>query len=150
MKIRSAEALKEQAEGRNPLALLFPNRFGKVHRLHSFTQVVIHPASVVLGWKMPAYYDTSGKALHMYRFSLHSMRDRFGTTAADEWKYTERQLLAQGGWSDPETVRKFYLGTSDDTDGEVVALQSELAAIKRLTSANSSVELDSEKNFIGV
>jgi integrase len=150
MKTRSAEALKEQAEGKNPLALLFPNRFGKVHRLHSFTQVVIHPASIALGWKMPAYYDTSGKALHMYRFSLHSMRDRFGTTAADEWKYTERQLLAQGGWSDPETVRKFYLGTSDDTDGEVVALQSELAAMKRISSSNMSIVSTPEENFVEV
>ena len=136
MRNRSEEALKEQAEGTNPLALLFPNRFGKVHKLHSFTDVVIHPASDSLGWKMPAYYDAAGKALHMYRFSLHSMRDRFGTTAADEWKYSERQLLAQGGWSDPETVRKFYLGTSDDTDEEVVALHNEMAAIKRLTNTN--------------
>jgi hypothetical protein len=129
---RSAQALKEQKNGENPLALLFPNRFGKVHKLHSFTQVVIHPASVELGWRMPAYFDASGKAMHMYRFSLHSMRDRFGTTAADEWKYTERQLLAEGGWSDPQTVRKFYLGTSDETHDEVEALQRELAAIKKI------------------
>ena len=147
MKNRSEEALKEQAEGTNPLALLFPNRFGKVHKLHSFTDVVIHPASDSLGWKMPAYYDAAGKALHMYRFSLHSMRDRFGTTAADEWKYSERQLLAQGGWSDPETVRKFYLGTSDDTDEEVVALHNEMAAIKRLTNANLAGGVASQELF---
>lgn len=134
MKTRSAEALKEQKEGKNPLALLFPNRFGEVHRLHTYTQVVIHPASVKLNWRMPAYFDAAGKPLHMYRFSLHSMRDRFGTTAADEWKYSERQLLAEGGWSDPQTVRKFYLGTSDETHEEVQALQVELASIKRLKS----------------
>jgi hypothetical protein len=96
---------------------------------------------------MPAYYDAAGKALHMYRFSLHSMRDRFGTTAADEWKYSERQLLAQGGWSDPETVRKFYLGTSDDTDEEVVALHNEMAAIKRLTNANLARGVDNQELF---
>jgi hypothetical protein len=43
------------------------------------------------------------------------MRDRFGTTAADEWGYSERQLLEQGSWADPQTVRKFYLGTTDET-----------------------------------
>ena len=134
MKIRSEEALKEQAEGKNPLALLFPNRFGDVHKLHSFTDVVIHPASEKLGWKMPAYFDASGKAMHMYRFSLHSMRDRYGTTAAYEWKYSDRHILAEGGWSDPATVRKFYLGTSDETHKEVQAIQQELAAISRLKS----------------
>jgi hypothetical protein len=134
LKTRCEEALEEQALGKNPLALLFPNRFGDVHKLHSFTDVVIHPASEKLGWKMPAYFDASGKAMHMYRFSLHSMRDRYGTTAAYEWKYSDRHILAEGGWSDPATVRKFYLGTSDDTHKEVQAIQSELAAINRLKS----------------
>jgi hypothetical protein len=51
----------------------------------------------------------------MYRFTIHSLRDRYGTTAADEWGYSERQLLEQGCWADAETVRKFYLGTTDET-----------------------------------
>ena len=144
---RSLAALEEQSQGKNDLALLFPNRFGKVQKLHSFTQVVMHPASEALGWKMPPYFDSSGKARHMRRFSLHAMRDRFGTTAADEWKYSERQLLAQGGWSNPETVRKFYLGTSDDTDGEVVALHSEMSAIKRLTNIYSREGLGNPKEM---
>jgi len=86
----------------------------------------------------------------MYRFSLHSMRDRFGTTAADEWKYTERQLLAEGGWSDPQTVRKFYLGTSDDTHDEVLALQKELAAIKRLNTDVPGGVITDQYKFIAV
>lgn len=64
---------------------------------------------------MPGYKDAAGKERFLYRFTLHSLRDRFGTTAADEWGYTERQLLAQGSWADAETVRKFYLGTTDGT-----------------------------------
>ena len=94
---------------------------------------------------MPAYYVADGKPLHMYRFTLHSMRDRYGTTAADEWKYSERQLLAEGGWSDPQTVRKFYLGTSDDTHDEVQALQKELAMIKRLKS-EGVIGVDTKEN----
>jgi len=46
---------------------------------------------------------------------LHALRDRFATTAADEWKYSERQLLEQGSWSDAQTVRKYYLGTTSET-----------------------------------
>jgi hypothetical protein len=59
--------------------------------------------------------DAAGKARFMYRFTIHSFRDRYGTTAADEWGYSERQLLEQGSWADAETVRKFYLGTTDAT-----------------------------------
>jgi hypothetical protein len=97
---------------------------------------------------MPAYYDAAGKALHMYRFSLHSMRDRFGTTAADEWKYSERQLLAQGGWSDPETVRKFYLGTSDDTDEEVTITLAISEPIATLGTAITEVIAGSDLNAL--
>lgn len=145
LKMRSQEALAEQASGKNPRALLFPNRFGDVHKLHSFTDVVIHPASEKLGWKMPAYFNAAGKAMHMYRFSLHSMRDRFGTTAAYEWKYSDRHILAEGGWSDAATVQKFYLGTSDETHKEVQAIQSELAAINRL-KAEGVLGVDTKEN----
>lgn len=144
MKGRSEEALKEQAAGTNPLALLFPNRFGKPHNLHSFVDVVIHPASEELGWKMPAYFDAAGNPKHMYRFSLHSMRDRFGTTAAYEWKYSDRHIMAEGGWSDPATVRKFYLGSSDDTHNEVQAIQAEMAAMNRL-KAESKLGVDTKE-----
>lgn len=46
----------------------------------------------------------------MYRFTIYSFRDRYRTTAADEWGCSERQVLEQGSWADAETVRKFYLG----------------------------------------
>lgn len=112
---RSKMALSEQAEGKNPRALLFPNEKGGVIKLDPFNEKVMRPVFNELGWKMPAYLDASGKEMFMYRFTLHSLRDRFGTTAADEWGYSERMLLEQGSWADPKTVRKFYLGTSDDT-----------------------------------
>lgn len=113
--IRCAEALQEQIAGTNPCALIFPSPKGKVNNLNAFNGRVIRPASDSLGWKMPAYFDADGKQKHMYRFTLHSMRDRFGTTAADEWGYSERQLLEQGSWADSQTVRKYYLGTTDET-----------------------------------
>ena len=115
----------EQAAGQNDLALIFPTPTGKVINANGFNGRVIRKAAVALGWNMPAYYDAEGRALHMYRFSIHSMRDRYGVTAADEWGYSERQLLEQGSWSDPQTVRKFYLGTTDQTFNSVKRLHDE-------------------------
>jgi hypothetical protein len=119
---RSKEALIEQAGGKNPLALIFPNSVGNVIKSNSFSSEQITRALKALGWKMPPYENARGVKRSMNRFTLHSMRDRFGTTAADEWGYTERQLLEQGSWADIQTVRKFYLGTSDETFESVRAL----------------------------
>jgi hypothetical protein len=87
-----------------------------------------------LGWKMPGYRDAAGKERFMYRFTLHSLRDRYGTTAADEWGYTERQLLAQGSWADAETVRKFYLGTTDGTYESVKDLHKKSKPVLSVTT----------------
>ena len=115
LKQRSKEALEEQIAGTNPLALIFPNSAGQVINLNSFSSEKMRPTLSALGMKMPPYLDAAGKARYMYRFTIHSFRDRYGTTAADEWGYSERQLLEQGSWADAETVRKFYLGTTDAT-----------------------------------
>ena len=112
---RCAEALEEQKEGKNPLALIFPNSHGEVIKYGTLATEIISPAVEALGWKMPGYPDANGKVKQLARFTIHSMRDRFGTTAADEWGYTPRQLLEQGSWKDVQTVNKFYLGTSDET-----------------------------------
>jgi hypothetical protein len=115
LKQRSKEALEEQIAGTNPLALIFPNSSGQVINLNSFSSEKMRPTLTALGMKMPAHLDAAGKARYMYRFTIHSLRDRYGTTAADEWGYSERQLLEQGSWADAETVRKFYLGITDAT-----------------------------------
>jgi hypothetical protein len=115
LKERSKAALEEQIAGTNPLALIFPDSKGQVINLNSFSSEKMRPTLDALGMKMPAYFDAASKARYMYRFTIHSFRDRFGTTAADEWGYSERQLLEQGSWADAETVRKFYLGTTDAT-----------------------------------
>lgn len=130
LKTRSLEALKEQAAGTNPLALIFPSAKGHVWNPDYFNSSVMRPALDELGWKMPAYQDAAGNDRHMYRFTLHSLRDRYGTTAADEWGYSERQLLEQGCWSDPETVRSFYLGTDDSTHESVRSLHRNQARFK--------------------
>jgi hypothetical protein len=96
----------------------------------------MRPALDNLDWRMPGNEDAAGKTRYMYRFTLHSLRDRYGTTAADEWGYSERQLLEQGSWMDPETVRSFYLGTDDKTYESVKNLHHQNARFKRARVAN--------------
>lgn len=122
LEARCQEALQEQKAGINDLALLFPNSVGRVIELNNFRQRNFNPAADALGWKMTEQEDAFGNKRSMRRFTLHSLRDHYGTTAADEWGYTERQLLQQGSWTDPETVRKFYLGTTDETLNSVKQL----------------------------
>jgi len=119
LKKRCKEALEEQREGTNPLALIFPNPSGEIFEPEKVHQKVIRPATDVLGWRMPAYVDARGRSRSLRRFTLHSMRDRFGVTAAEEWGYTDTELLQQGSWSDLSTVRKFYIGFTDVTQQSV-------------------------------
>lgn len=112
---RCKDALSEQARGENPKALLFPTQTGQVWDANNLRNDVWGPAADDLGWRMPAYATEFGKERTMMRFTLHSLRDRYATTAINEWKYTEEQLLQQGSWEDSETVRKFYAGVTDDT-----------------------------------
>jgi hypothetical protein len=116
---RSKAALEEQRNGSNPLALIFPNNSGGIFKPEKVHQQVIRPATDVLGWRMPAYLDARGRRRTLRRFTLHSMRDRFGVTAAEEWLYTDTELLQQGSWSDLSTVRKFYIGFTDVTQETV-------------------------------
>lgn len=119
LKNRCQQALEEQKSGSNPLALIFPSSKGTYLDASNFGSRVIRPCMIELGFVLPSYETATGQTRQMMRFTLHSMRDRFAVTAKEEWGYTETQLLAQGSWEDPETVRKFYLGTSDDTHLEV-------------------------------
>lgn len=123
---RSQIALKEQRAGLNPLALIFPNKDGDIYTPQQLDKQVIRPSTDALGWRMPPYIDAKGKKRSMRRFTLHSMRDRYGVTAAEEWKYSESELLQQGSWSDISTVRRFYLGFTDITQQSVQMKHKEI------------------------
>ena len=116
---RCGQALDEQKKGTNPDALIFPNPRGAVWDASALRKRVWGPAADELGWKMKSYLRGDGKIISMFRFTLHSLRDRFATTAVSEWHYAENQLLEQGSWEDSETVRRFYAGVTDDTHGDV-------------------------------
>lgn len=116
---RCAEALEEQGRESNSDALIFPNYVGQVWDASALRKSVWSPAADELGWKMKPYRRGDGKSVSMFRFTLHSLRDRFATTAVSEWGYAENQLLEQGSWEDSETVRRFYAGVTDDTHRDV-------------------------------
>jgi integrase len=107
-------ALAEQARGDNPLALIFPNPSGGLFGEQNLRNRVWAPAAEDLGWAMEEYVTALGKKRRLFRFTLHALRDRFANTAIHEWKYPEDVLLQQGSWEDPETVRRFYAGVTDE------------------------------------
>ncbi len=47
---------------------------------------------------------------------------RYANTALHLWHYTEEVLLQQGSWKDPETVRRFYSGITDQTLNQALAI----------------------------
>ncbi|MFI0433141.1 MAG: hypothetical protein ACH36H_08350, partial [Candidatus Nanopelagicales bacterium] len=51
-----------------------------------------------------------------------STKEPKGSKARDVWRYTEQQLLEQGGWEDPEMVPRYYAGVTDATHDAVHAL----------------------------
>lgn len=126
---RCADALEEQKDGTNPDALIFPNPDGQVWDASALRKCVWGPAAREMGWKMRSYVRGDGKTISMFRFTLHSLRDRFATTAVSEWHYAENQLLEQGSWEDSETVRRFYAGVTDDTHGDVRKLHGLLGQL---------------------
>lgn len=115
---RLAEALAEQARGRNPKALIFPSLNGGVLGEQNLRNRVWAPAAKDLGWEMAR----PGSNVQLLRFTLHSLRDRYANTALHVWKYTEEVLLQQGSWKDPETVRRFYSGITDQTLAQAMAI----------------------------
>lgn len=122
LKKRCKQAMKEQKQGTNDLALIFPSPKGKVWNYSNLNNRVLTPSFDAMGWAMPSYVTAHGRTLTLRRFTLHSLRDRFATTAINEWGYKEEQLLEQGSWTDAETVRRYYSGTTDDTHSSVRSL----------------------------
>ena len=64
----------------------------------------------------------------MLRFSIHTLRDYFAITALYTWGYSDIQLMQQGGWASVDTIRRHYMGTTDETLREVHALHGTSAA----------------------
>ena len=121
---RIHEVEAEQRNGRNPDGILFPSPRGMTYwRLRNLRNRVFVPAAALAGWKSRLVdgwvtYRKGGKVIRARRtmrvwdHPIHSLRHRFATTAAEDWKFSDTELCALGGWSSADFVRKTYIGVS--------------------------------------
>lgn len=86
----------------------------KIWTQSNLTNRIVNPVIDELGWRLTPENE---KAIRGY--TLHSLRDRFATTAVDHWKYTPGELRDQGGWKNVETVYRNYYETNDNTHSSV-------------------------------
>lgn len=96
---------------------LFPNTLGGAWGISNLRGKVLAPAADKLGWRMEEYQTNAGTRA-LYRFTFHSLRARYATTAAGEWGFTRPQLQAQGGW-EAGVVERFYQRFDDDVSASV-------------------------------
>lgn len=112
---RALEAREEQEAGINPKALLFPSPQMNVWTQSNLTSRYIGPAADSLGWDLTK--DTDLQKHHAY--TLHSLRDRFATTAVNEWGLNPAELTQMGGWSDIAVVFRHYYGATAETEQNI-------------------------------
>ncbi len=86
--IRVAEVRQEQAAGRNPEGVMFPTPTGKYWRSSNFNRRVLKAAFLVAGWR-------DGAA----RWTWHSLRHVFCTTALSTWKLDVSDVSRLAGHS---------------------------------------------------
>lgn len=110
--------LNQWIETQTPVeGLLFPNRKGGTWEISNLRGRVLAPAADKLGWRMETYETKRGPRA-LYRFTFHSLRSRYATTAAGEWGFTRPQLQAQGGW-EAGVVERFYQRYDDNVTESV-------------------------------
>jgi integrase len=91
---------------------VFPNSQGGAWGIGNLRNRALAPAANQMGWRMEPY-ETNGGIRALYRFTFHSLRARYATTAAGEWGFSRPQLQAQGGW-EAGVVERFYQRFDDD------------------------------------
>ena len=115
---KPAFTLNEWLENQAPRqGLLFPNSKAGTWGITNLRGRVLAPAADKLGWRMEPY-ETKRGTRALYRFTFHSLRSRYATTAAGEWGFTRPQLQAQGGW-EAGVVERFYQRYDDNVSESV-------------------------------
>ena len=98
--IRVAEVRQEQAAGRNPEGVMFPTPTGKYWRSSNFNRRVLKAAFLVAGWR-------DGAA----RWTWHSLRHVFCTTALSTWKLDVSDVSRLAGHSNTRVTFEMYVGS---------------------------------------
>jgi integrase len=100
---RIEAARAEQEAGSNPLGLIFPSPTGKHWRSSNFNRRVLKPAYAAAGWR-----DSAGNG----RWTWHSLRHVFCTTALFTWKLDATDVSCMAGHANVRTTLLMYVGTT--------------------------------------
>ena len=100
---RIEQATAEQAAGVNPLGLIFPSPTGKYWRSSNFNRNVLKRAYLAVGWR-----DASGNG----KWTWHSLRHVFCTTALFTWKLDPTDVSCMAGHANVRTTLLMYVGST--------------------------------------
>ena len=100
---RIDQARAEQAAGVNPLGLLFPSPKFKLWWSSNFRRNVLKPAYQAADWR-----DQDGNG----RWTWHSLRHVFCTTALFTWKLEATDVSCMAGHADVRITLMMYVGTT--------------------------------------
>jgi integrase len=100
---RIDQARAEQAAGINPFGLIFPSPKFKLWRSSNFSRNVLQPAYAAAGWR-----DVDGNG----RWTWHSLRHVFCTTALFTWKLDATDVSCMAGHANVRTTLLMYVGTT--------------------------------------
>jgi integrase len=100
---RVGSARAEQEAGINPLGLIFPSPKFKLCRSSNFNRNVLHRAYAVAAWR-----DSTENG----RWTWHSLRHVFCTTALFTWKLDPTDVSCMAGHANVRTTLLMYVGTT--------------------------------------
>jgi integrase len=100
---RIEAACAEQDAGANPLGLVFPSPTGRLWRSSNFSRNVLQRAYLAAGWR-----DAGGSG----RWTWHSLRHVFCTTALFAWKLDATDVSCMAGHANVRTTLLMYVGTT--------------------------------------
>jgi integrase len=100
---RVEQARAEQQAGANPLGLIFPSPTGRYWRSSNFNRNVLQRAYLAAGWR-----DAHGEG----RWTWHSLRHVFCTTALFTWKLDATDVSRMAGHANYRITLDMYVGTT--------------------------------------
>jgi integrase len=100
---RTEQARAEQEAGTNPLGLLFPSPRGGYWRSSNFSRRVLARAYRAAGWR-----DADGDG----RWTWHSLRHVFCTTALFTWKLDPTDVSRMAGHANYRITLDMYVGST--------------------------------------
>jgi integrase len=100
---RIEAARAEQEAGTNPLGLIFPSPTGKHWRSSNFNRNVLQRAYLAIGWR-----DADGNG----KWTWHSLRHVFCTTALFTWKLDPTDVSRMAGHANYRITLDMYVGTT--------------------------------------